>query len=313
MQDEEPKADGPPGATPATAITDDSAAPETKTAVAQTQEEAARHESESSDPLPSDLSDAAQIAEDDDDEVIAEKLRRQGVRLGKGGVAPRVFWPALIVILAVAVLGVAFPDGTGEVLTNMQSWIVTNFGWYYMLVIGGFIAFAAFMGLSRYGSIKLGNDDEKPEFGVFSWFAMLFAAGMGIGLMYFGVAEPIQHFVSPPEVEPRTFAAAREAMGITFFHYGAHAWSIYALVGLSLAFFAHRKGLPLTLRSGLSPLLGKRVNGPIGDAVDIFAIWGTAFGIATSLGFGVSQMTASGHPRLAPAPARWHAPQHRLR
>ncbi|NMG32818.1 BCCT family transporter, partial [Aromatoleum evansii] len=126
---EEPKADGPPGATPATAITDDSAAPETEAATPQTPEEAARHEGESSDPLPSDLSDAAQIAEDDDDEVIAEKLRRQGVRLGKGGVAPRVFWPALIVILAVAVLGVAFPDGTGEVLTNMQSWIVTNFGW----------------------------------------------------------------------------------------------------------------------------------------------------------------------------------------
>ena len=113
MQDEEPKADGPPGATPATAITDDGAAPETKTTAAQTPEEAARHESESSDPLPSDLFDAAQIAEDDDDEVIAEKLRRQGVRLGKGGVAPRVFWPALIVILAVAVLGVAFPESVG--------------------------------------------------------------------------------------------------------------------------------------------------------------------------------------------------------
>jgi choline/glycine/proline betaine transport protein len=110
--------------------------------------------------------------------------------------------------------------------------------------------------------------------------------------MYFGVAEPIQHYIAPPDVAPRTFDAAREAMVITFFHYGVHAWAIYALVGLSLAYFAHRKGLPLTLRSGLYPLLGRRIEGPIGDAVDIFAIWGTVFGIATSLGFGVAQINS---------------------
>src|SRR5690606_9553978 len=108
----------------------------------------------------------------------------------------------------------------------------------------------------------------------------------------FGVAEPVQHYVAPPEVEPRSFEAAREAMVITFFHYGFHAWGIYGLVGLTLAFFAYRKGLPLTLRSGLYPLLGERIKGPIGDAIDIFAIWGTVFGLATSLGFGVAQINS---------------------
>ena len=294
MQDEEPKADGPPGATPATAITDDSAAPETKTTAAQTPEEAARHESESSDPLPSDLFDAAQIAEDDDDEVIAEKLRRQGVRLGKGGVAPRVFWPALIVILAVAVLGVAFPDGTGEVLTNMQSWIVTNFGWYYMLVIGGFIAFAAFMGLSRYGSIKLGNDDEKPEFGVFSWFAMLFAAGMGIGLVFYGVGEPLTYATTMPKPGWPEGEAERSqlAMAQTFVHWGLHPWAIYAVIGLALAYAIHRRGRPISIRWALEPILGERVKGWMGDLVDILAIFGTVFGVATSLGLGVQQIAS---------------------
>src|SRR5690606_31154395 len=118
----------------------------------------------------------------------------------------------------------------------------------------------------------------------------------------FGVAEPIQHFVAPPDAEPRTFDAAREAMAITFFHYGVHAWAIYALVGLNLAYFAHRKGLPLTLRSGLWPLIRRRIHGPIGDAVDICAFWGTVFCIATSLGFGVAQIN-SGLDSLAGLPA----------
>jgi choline/glycine/proline betaine transport protein len=149
-----------------------------------------------------------------------------------------------------------------------------------------------FLALGPTGALKLGPDDSEPDFPYLSWLAMLFAAGMGIGLMYFAVAEPIQHYATPPEAQPGTFDAAREAMVITFTHWGVHAWGIYALVGLSLAYFAHRKGLPLTLRSGLSPLLGRRINGPIGDAVDIFAICGTLFGIATSLGLGVSQINS---------------------
>lgn len=132
----------------------------------------------------------------------------------------------------------------------------------------------------------------SPIFPYVSWLEMLFVAGMGIGLMYFAVAEPIQHYIAPPDVEAGTMDAAREAMVITFTHYGVHAWGIYAVVGLSLAYFSHRKGLPLTLRSGLQPLLGKRIDGLAGDAIDIFAICGTVFGLATSLGFGASQMAA---------------------
>lgn len=205
---------------------------------------------------------------------------------------PRVFWGASLIIGLLLLLAVAAPDTSDRVFQAAQAWVIDTFSWFYVAAVAGFLGLVLFLALGPTGALKLGPDDSEPDFPYVSWLAMLFAAGMGIGLMYFGVAEPIQHYVSPPEAPPRSFMAAREAMVITFTHYGVHAWAIYAVVGLSLAFFAHRKGLPLTLRSGLSPLLGKRVHGPIGDAVDIFAIWGTAFGIATSLGFGVSQMNS---------------------
>jgi choline/glycine/proline betaine transport protein len=205
---------------------------------------------------------------------------------------PRVFWGASAIIALLLILAVIAPGQSDRVFQSVQAWVIETFGWLYVAAVAGFLGLVLILALGPTGALKLGPDDAEPDFPYLSWLAMLFAAGMGIGLMYFGVAEPIQHYISPPEAPSRSFAAAREAMGITFFHYGAHAWAIYALVGLSLAFFAHRKGLPLTLRSGLHPLLGKRINGPIGDAVDIFAIWGTAFGIATSLGFGVSQMNS---------------------
>ena len=205
---------------------------------------------------------------------------------------PRVFWGASLIIGLLLVLAVAAPEISGHVFKTAQAWVIDTFSWFYVAAVAGFLGLVLFLALGPTGSLKLGPDDAEPDFPYVSWLAMLFAAGMGIGLMYFGVAEPIQHYISPPEVEPRTFLAAREAMVITFTHYGVHAWAIYAVVGLSLAFFAHRKGLPLTLRSGLSPLLGKRIKGPIGDAVDIFAICGTTFGIATSLGFGVAQMNS---------------------
>ena len=205
---------------------------------------------------------------------------------------PRVFWGASLIIGLLLVLAILAPGLSDRIFQTAQSWVIDTFSWFYVAVVAGFLGLVLFLALGPTGSLKLGADDAEPDFPYISWLAMLFAAGMGIGLMYFGVAEPIQHFISPPTGEGGTFLAAREAMGITFFHYGVHAWAIYGLVGLSLAFFAHRKGLPLTLRSGLSPLLGRRTNGPLGDAVDIFAIWGTAFGIATSLGFGVSQMNS---------------------
>ncbi|MFN3776767.1 BCCT family transporter [Sphingomonas parapaucimobilis] len=173
-----------------------------------------------------------------------------------------------------------------------QAWAIDTFGWFYISAVAAFLVVVLALGFGPAGKLKLGPDDAEPDFPYLSWLAMLFAAGMGIGLMYFAVAEPIQHYISPPEAPSGTILAAREAMAITFHHYGVHAWAIYALVGLSLAYFTYRKDMPLTLRSGLSPILGKRIDGPLGDAIDIFAVCGTVFGVSTSLGFGVSQMTA---------------------
>jgi choline/glycine/proline betaine transport protein len=205
---------------------------------------------------------------------------------------PRVFWGASLIIGLLLAVAVVVPGQSDRLFQTAQAWVIDTFGWFYIASVAGFLGVVLFLALGPTGALKLGPDDSEPDFPYLSWLAMLFAAGMGIGLMYFAVAEPIQHYATPPEAQPGTFDAAREAMVITFTHWGVHAWGIYALVGLSLAYFAHRKGLPLTLRSGLSPLLGRRINGPIGDAVDIFAICGTLFGIATSLGLGVSQINS---------------------
>ena len=203
---------------------------------------------------------------------------------------PRVFWGASAIIAALLALATFAPGTSDYVFTAAQGWVIESFGWFYVAAVAGFLAFVLFLAIGPTGKIKLGPDDVEPDFPYVSWLAMLFAAGMGIGLMYFAVAEPVQHYIAPPEAEPGTINAAREAMVITFTHWGVHAWAIYAVVGLSLAYFSHRKGLPLTLRSGLQPLLGDKINGGIGDAVDIFAICGTLFGIATSLGLGVAQI-----------------------
>jgi choline/glycine/proline betaine transport protein len=205
---------------------------------------------------------------------------------------PRVFWGASLIIGALLATAVIAPGASDRIFQTAQARVIGAFGWFYIAAVAGFLVTIVVLALGPAGRLRLGPDDAQPDFPWVSWIAMLFAAGMGIGLMYFGVAEPIQHYIAPPDVAPRTFDAAREAMVITFFHYGVHAWAIYALVGLSLAYFAWRKGLPLTLRSGLYPLLGRRIDGPLGDAVDIFAIWGTVFGIATSLGFGVAQINS---------------------
>ena len=205
---------------------------------------------------------------------------------------PRVFWGASFVVGALLVVAAAAPAASDRAFASAQSWVINSFGWFYIVVVAVFLAVVLALAVLPSGQLRLGPDDADPDFPYPSWLAMLFAAGMGIGLMYFAVAEPVQHYAAPPEAVPGTFDAAREAMVITFIHWGVHAWGVYALVGLSLAYFAHRKGLPLTLRSGLVPLLGRRVNGPLGDAVDIFAIWGTLFGIATSLGLGVAQINS---------------------
>jgi choline/glycine/proline betaine transport protein len=205
---------------------------------------------------------------------------------------PPVFIGASAVTIAFALLGVLGPKQAEAIFKVMQTWILDRFGWFYLLAVAIFFIAVLILALSRFGSLKLGPDDSEPDFPYLSWVAMLFAAGMGIGLMFFAVGEPMTHFVKPPEDLPRSLDASRHAMLITFFHWGLHAWAIYAVVGLSLAYFGFRYNLPLTIRSGLYPLLKERINGPWGHAVDIFAVCGTIFGIATSLGFGVLQINA---------------------
>lgn len=204
---------------------------------------------------------------------------------------PVFFTSAFIIFLLVA-FAVLFPEVADQNFKRLQQQIFTNASWFYILAVALILLSVTFLGLSRYGDIKLGPDHAQPDFRYHSWFAMLFSAGMGIGLMFFGVAEPVMHYLSPPVGTPETVEAAKQAMRLTFFHWGLHAWAIYAIVALILAFFSYRHGLPLTLRSALYPIIGDRIYGPIGHAVDIFAVIGTVFGVATSLGYGVLQVNA---------------------
>lgn len=206
-----------------------------------------------------------------------------------------VFIPGLSLILIL--LGVcAFDPALAErFFTAGQRWIGSNLSWYYILTVAGFLLFLIILAASPYGEIRLGPDDATPEYGYPSWLAMLFAAGMGIGLLYFGVAEPMMHFSAPVTASAGTPEAAREAMVSTFFHWGLHAWAIYATVGLALAYFGFRYNLPLTIRSALYPLLRQRINGALGHTVDVFALVCTVFGIATTLGYGVLQLAAGLH------------------
>jgi len=203
---------------------------------------------------------------------------------------PRVFLTSAFIILAFVLLSGVFPQAISNSFKTLHSLIINNVGWFYALAVGLYLIFVLFLAMSKYGDIKLGLDHSEPEFSYISWFAMLFSAGMGIGLMFFGVAEPVMHFSSPPSGTEQSIEAIKEAMNITFFHYGIHAWSIYAIVALILAYFSFRHSLPLTIRSSLYPIIGDRIYGKIGDAVDIFAIISTMFGVATSLGFGVKQI-----------------------
>lgn len=205
---------------------------------------------------------------------------------------PPVFFSASGLVILLLIYAVLFPDHADGFFGHLQDVIVDNGSWFYVLTVAIILITVVFLGLSRYGDIKLGPDHATPDYTNLTWFSMLFSAGMGIGLMFFGVAEPVMHFLSPPEGAPETVEAARNALKITFFHWGMHAWAIYAIVALILAFFSYRHGLPLTLRSALYPIIGERIYGPIGHAVDVFAVIGTIFGIATSLGYGVLQMNS---------------------
>lgn len=203
-----------------------------------------------------------------------------------------VLIPSLLLIGLLLLVCATAPAEAGRFFGAGHKWITRHFSWFYVLAVGTFLLLLLWLASSDYGRIRLGPDDARPEFSFASWLAMLFAAGMGIGLMYFGVGEPMMHFLSPPEAAASTAAAAREAMVTTFFHWGFHAWAIYATVGLVLAYFGFRYNLPLTIRSGLYPIFKERIRGPIGHTVDVFALVGTIFGIATTLGYGVLQLSA---------------------
>lgn len=210
------------------------------------------------------------------------------------GIQRWVFWPAAVIVLAFSGFALIAPNAAETMFDAIQSSIVNAFNWYYVLIAAFFVVFALFMGFSRFGDIKLGKDDDKPEFSVGAWFSLLFAAGMGIGLVFYGVSEPLSHFVSPrPGVTGTPEQLAQQALTQTYLHWGVQAWAIYVVVGLGLAYAIHRRGRPISIRWTLEPILGeKRVRGGWGHTIDVIALAGTLFGVATSLGLGVMQISA---------------------
>jgi glycine betaine transporter len=205
-----------------------------------------------------------------------------------------VFVVAAGISVTFVLVGVLFQDELASVVGDVLSWVLENLGWLFVLSTAAFLVLVAFLAVSPYGRIRLGQDDDRPEFRTVSWIAMMFSAGMGIGLMFFGVAEPISHLAAPPlgQAKPNTEEAAASAMEWTYFHWALHPWALYAIVGLALGYFCFRRGMPNLISSVFYPLLGERVNGPIGKGIDILAIFATMFGSATSLGLGALQISS---------------------
>ena len=209
----------------------------------------------------------------------------------KGGAYAPVFYPAIICVIIISLFGIFCPQILDKYISLIQSKLLDNFGWVYILSMSIFLCVCLFLMISQFGKIKLGKDHEQPKYSNISWFAMLFAAGMGIGLMFYGVAEPLIHYTGANNLADSP-EHIQYAMNTTLFHWGIGAWSVYGIVGLSLAYFSFRHNLPLLPRSMFYPLVKQRIYGPIGHAIDVFAIIGTIFGVATSLGFGSAQISA---------------------
>ena len=206
---------------------------------------------------------------------------------------PWVFFISVVLILGFVLSSFILLGELSSVFSETQAWIANKTGWFFVLVTNLILGFMLYLAISRFSSVRLGGVDAKPEYSRLAWFAMLFSAGMGIGLLFYSVAEPMYHLLSPPHgAEPGSVAAAADAMKTTFLHWGLHAWAIYALVGLALAYFAFNRNQPLSLRCVFEPLLGQRIHGPWGHGIDILAAVATLFGVATSLGLGVSQVNA---------------------
>ncbi|MFC0301556.1 BCCT family transporter [Virgibacillus soli] len=208
----------------------------------------------------------------------------------------KVFYISVIIITLFIIWGVipqeTLPNGNLEAVTNkIQQFLVDKFGWFYLLSATIFLAFAIYLIFSKYGKITLGKPDEEPEYSYISWFSMLFSAGMGIGLVFWGTAEPLSHFHHPPYGDPETNETAKVALRYSFFHWGLHPWAIYSILGLALAFFKFRKQAPGVISAVLEPVLGEKVKGTWGTIIDTTAVFATVFGVATSLGFGAIQIS----------------------
>lgn len=198
-----------------------------------------------------------------------------------------VFIASALGTLAITIWALVSPSNAEAVLGAVVGWTSDWFGWFYVLLVAIVLVFVIYLAASKYGNTKLGPEHSKPEYGLLAWASMLFAAGISTDLMFFAVAEPVTQYLTPPSTEPETVEAAREATVWTLFHYGISGWGLYALMGIALAYFAYRMNMPLAIRSALAPIFGKRVQGALGDTVDIAALLGTVFGVATSLGIGV--------------------------
>ncbi len=234
-------------------------------------------------------------------DLVAKSGFFTGLHSGMGIAAKAM----VVVFVVFTALNVEFAN---SIYSGIRTWIEATLNWYYISAVTVMLFVCFYLMFSRFGSIRLGDDDSKPEFSNFSWFAMLFSAGVGIGLLFFGIAEPMFYFDNTAPwgypnnpfadhagIKEMTEDRAVYAMRVTYFHWGFHGWAVYVMIGLCLAYFGFRKKLPLTLRSALYPVLGDRIYGPIGHAVDLLAVFGTVFGVATSLGLGVSQMAAGLH------------------
>ena len=207
---------------------------------------------------------------------------------------PIIFFVSAVLTITFVVCAIAFTDTVDAVFGTSSNWILTNLGWFYILGVTTFLIFLIWIATSRFGKVRLGPSDSKPEYSDLTWFCMLFAAGIGSILMFWGVAEPISHFAEPPQqnADPESVEAAQEAMGFTLYHFGLHTWTIFTLPALAFGYFVYRKGLPFRVSSIFYPFIGERIYGGIGRAIDIFAVLGTLFGVAVTIGLGTMQMNS---------------------
>ncbi|WP_296189222.1 MULTISPECIES: choline BCCT transporter BetT [unclassified Psychrobacter] len=227
---------------------------------------------------------------DEDVPISRSDLQKGAQELSENSVA-HINWSVLIVssvvIVAFSIWAILMPINASTTMKTVVDWIATNLGWYYVITMVMVIGFVLWVALSKAGSIRLGPDDSRPQYKLGTWAAMLFAAGVGIDMLFFSVTGPVVQYLTPPSGEGANAAAMQDAVVWTMFHYGIAGWSIYALLGMAMGYFAYRWGMPLSIRAALYPLLGKRVKGPIGHGISILALVGTVFGVATTMGIGV--------------------------